>query len=286
MTQAIQLSNGLSMPSMNFGVYQLSDLVQCEEVVTEAIRLGWRGIDTATSYLNERAVGRAIAKSGVDRSELFITTKLFVYDASEKGAERAIERSLDLLGVDSIDLYLIHQPFGDIYGAWRTIERYYERGILKAIGVSNFAPDQLTDFALHQRIRPMVNQIEINPFCQQKDALPVNQALGVVPEAWAPFAEGRNHLFTNPTLQQIAEKHHASVAQVILAWLRMENIVTVSKSAKPERIAENLASAALTLDSSEIEAIKALDTETSQFFSHRDPKIVEWLCSRPMPKEF
>ena len=286
MTQAIQLSNGLSMPSMNFGVYQLSDLVQCEEVVTEAIRLGWRGIDTATSYLNERAVGRAIAKSGVDRSELFITTKLFVYDASEKGAERAIERSLDLLGVDSIDLYLIHQPFGDIYGAWRTIERYYERGILKAIGVSNFAPDQLTDFALHQRIRPMVNQIEINPFCQQKDALPVNQALGVVPEAWAPFAEGRNHLFTNPTLQQIAEKHHASVAQVILAWLRMENIVTVSKSAKPERIAENLASAALTLDSSEIEAIKALDTETSQFFSHRDPTIVEWLCSRPMPKEF
>lgn len=284
--ETVTLSNGLGMPCMHFGVYQIPDLIQCEDVVSEALRLGWRGIDTATAYLNERAVGRAIEKSGIARSDVFITTKLFIYEMSEQGAERAIRRSLDLLGVESIDLYLIHQPFGDVYGAWRTIERYYAAGILKAIGVSNFAPDRLMDFALHQRIRPMVNQIEVNPYYQQKEALPVNRDLGIVPQAWAPFAEGRNHLFTNPTLQSIADKHHASVAQVILAWLRMQNIVTVSKSVTPSRMAENLAAASLVLDRSDMNAIRALDTGKSQFFSHQDPKMVQWLCQLPQPTQF
>ena len=202
--EKIELSNGVKMPAMNFGVYRITDPAECEAAVLSALKAGWRGIDTAASYLNERAVGRAVARSGIPRSELFITTKLWVQEASEAGAERAIRRSLELLGTDTIDLYLIHQPYGDIYGAWRTMERFYEAGVLKAIGVSNFQPDRITDFALNQRIRPMVNQIEVNPFCQQREADAVNRALGVMPSAWAPFAEGRDGLLENPVLREIA----------------------------------------------------------------------------------
>ncbi|MEE0162627.1 MAG: aldo/keto reductase [Sutterella wadsworthensis] len=195
--ERIEPSNSVKMPAMNFGVYWITDPTECEAAVLSA----WRGIDTAASYLNERAVGRAVARSGIPCSELFISTKLWVQDTSEAGAERAIRRSLELLRTDTIDLYLIHQPYGDIYGAWRTMERFYEAGALRAIGVSNFQPDRITDFALHQRIRPTVNQIEVNPFCQQREADAVNRALGVMPSAWAPFAEGRDGLLENPVLR-------------------------------------------------------------------------------------
>lgn len=281
--QTIELSNGVRMPAMNFGVYQITDPAECEAAVLSALEAGWRCIDTAASYLNERAVGRAIARSGIPRSEIFITTKLSVQDASEAGAERAVRRSLENLGTDTIDLYLIHQPFGDVYGAWRTIERLYEAGVLRAIGVSNFPPDRITDFALNQRIRPMVNQIEINPFCQQTEAVEINRALGVVPAAWAPFAEGRDGLFENPVLRDIAERRGATVAQVVLAWLARRGVVSISKTVSPARMAENLAAREVRLTPEDMARIAELDRAESRFFSHRDPKIVEWLCTRKLP---
>lgn len=227
--ERIEPSNSVKMPAMNFGVYWITDPTECEAAVLSA----WRGIDTAASYLNERAVGRAVARSGIPCSELFISTKLWVQDTSEAGAERAIRRSLELLRTDTIDLYLIHQPYGDIYGAWRTMERFYEAGALRAIGVSNFQPDRITDFALHQRIRPTVNQIEVNPFCQQREADAVNRALGVMPSAWAPFAEGRDGLLENPVLREIAADRGATVAQVALAWLAERGIISISKTVSP-----------------------------------------------------
>ncbi len=278
------LANGVEMPLLNFGVYALSPK-EAEAAVTCALAAGWRGIDTAASYLNERAVGRAIAASGLARDEIFVTTKMPIPFASEAGAARAIERSLTHLGLDRIDLYLIHQPFGDVWGAWRTITRFYEEGVIRAIGISNFEPDRVTDFALQNRMTPMVNQIEINPFCQQRRALPINQTLGIKPVAWAPFAEGKNGLFSNAVLTRIAKAHGASVAQVILAWLIEEGIPSVSKSTKPERIAENLRAAELELSAEDIIAIHGLDLGESQFFSHRDPAKVAWLVKRPLPDE-
>lgn len=283
--EKIELSNGVKMPAMNFGVYQITDPAECEAAVINALEAGWRGIDTAASYLNERAVGRAVARSGIPRSELFITTKLWVQDASEASAERVIRRSLELLGTVTIDLYLIHQPYGDIYGAWRTMERFYEAGVLKAIGVCNFQPDRITDFALNQRIRPMVNQIEVNPFCQQREADAVNRALGVMPSAWAPFAEGRDGLFENPVLREIAADRGATVAQVVLAWLAERGIISISKTVSPARMAENLAASNMKLTPEDMAKIATLDTGTSRFFSHRDPQIVEWLCTRRLPLE-
>lgn len=283
--ERIEPSNGVKMPAMNFGVYRITDPAECEAAVLSAIKAGWRGIDTAASYLNEKAVGRAVASSGIPRSELFISTKLWVRDASEAGAERAIRRSLELLRTDTIDLYLIHQPYGDIYGAWRTMERFYEAGALRAIGVSNFQPDRITDFALHQRIRPTVNQIEVNPFCQQREADAVNRALGVMPSAWAPFAEGRDGLLENPVLREIAADRGATVAQVALAWLAERGIISISKTVSPARMAENLAAPNVKLTPEDMAKIATLDTGTSRFFSHLDPKIVEWLGTRRLPSE-
>lgn len=252
--ERIEPSNSVKMPAMNFGVYWITDPTECEAAVLSA----WRGIDTAASYLNERAVGRAVARSGIPCSELFISTKLWVQDTSEAGAERAIRR---------------------------TMERFYEAGDLRAIGVSNFQPDRITDFALHQRIRPTVNQIEVNPFCQQREADAVNRVLGVMPSAWAPFAEGRDGLLENPVLREIAADRGATVAQVALAWLAERGIISISKTVSPARMAENLAASNVKLTPEDMAKIATLDTGTSRFFSHRDPKIVEWLCTRRLPSE-
>lgn len=276
----VTLSNGVRMPASVFGVYQMRDAAECQKAVESAIAVGYRAIDTAASYGNERAVGNAIKASGIDRSELFITTKLWVEDASEEGARRAIDRSLELLGLDYLDLYLIHQPVGDVYGAWRTMERLYQSKILRAIGVSNFAPDRFVDFVHHNAVCPHVNQIEINPFYQQKEALPILNKYGAMAEAWAPFSEGRNNLFDNPTLKNIAMRHERTVGQIVLRYVYQLGAIVIAKTVRPERMAENLNIFDFELAEEDMKQIAALDTNSSQFFSHRDPSIIEWMCSR------
>lgn len=276
----VSLSNGVLMPAAVFGVYQIRDLKECQKAVEDAIAAGYRAIDTAASYGNEAAVGHAIKACGLDRRELFITTKLWVEDASEEGARRAIDRSLDLLGLDYLDLYLIHQPVGDVYGAWRTMQSFYQNKILRAIGVSNFTPDRIIDFAHHNMVCPHVNQIEINPFCQQTQALPILEKLGITAEAWAPFAEGRNNLFTNPALVKTAERYERTVGQIVLRYVYQLRAVVIAKTVRPERMVENLNIFDFELEEDDMKRIAALDTNTSQFFSHRDPKIIEWMCSR------
>ena len=276
----VTLSNGKRMPALHFGVYQITDPKACQKAVEDAFEAGYRAVDTAASYGNEAAVGAAIRASGLARDELFVTTKLWIEDASEAGAERAVSRSLEKLGLDRLDLYLLHQPFGDVYGAWRTMERFVDQGVLGSIGVSNFTPDRLVDFWHHQRIKPVVNQIEINPFQQQREAFPVLARLGVRAEAWAPFAEGRNGLFTNPVLQSIAKKHGRSVAQIVLRYVLELGAVAVAKTVSPERMRENRALFDFALDAEDRTALNALDTGKSLFFSHRDPAVVEWMCER------
>jgi diketogulonate reductase-like aldo/keto reductase len=277
-----KLNNGIEIPIVGFGVFQITDQKECEQSVVDAIEVGHRLIDTAASYMNEEAVGRGIKKSGIPREELFITTKLWIQDASYEGAKRAFEHSTKRLGVDYLDLFLIHQPYGDVYGAWRAMEELYEEGKVKAIGVSNFLPDRITDFVLHNKIAPMVNQIEVNPFNQQIDAQKLLQENNVQTEAWAPFAEGRNGIFQNEVLTMIAKKHNKSVAQVILRWLVQREIVALSKSVKNERIAENFAVFDFELSKEDMEAIKALDTKTSSFFDHRDPEQIKRLSGRKL----
>lgn len=280
MNQTFKMTNGVELPAFFFGVYQIPNTTACEDAVNNALAAGYRAIDTAASYGNEAAVGRALANCGVARKDLFVTSKLWVEDASEAGAERSVKRSLELLGLDYLDLYLIHQPVGDVYGAWRGLEKMLADGLVKAIGVSNFAPDRLMDLALHAKVCPMVNQIEINPFCQQRDAFPVMKDLGVVPQAWAPLAEGRNGIFFNSTLRLIAQKHGASVAQVVLAYVSELGASVVSKSVSPARMKENLSAADLVLDDEDRKMIRALDRNESQFFSHRDPAIIRWFSER------
>lgn len=279
-SKSIVLPNGQTMPTAVFGVYQIQDPAVCRKAVEDALEAGYRAIDTAVAYGNEAAVGAAIKASGPPRDEIFVTSKLWIQDASEKGAAVSVERSLELMGLDTLDLYLLHQPVGDVYGAWRTLERLHEEGVLAAIGVSNFAADRLMDFALHQKIRPMVNQIEINPFCQQAEALPVMRELGVVAQARAPFAEGRNGLFENPTLVSVARKHGRTVGQIVLRCVLELGAVVLAKTVRPERMRENLALYDFSLDEEDKAAISALDTGRSQFFSHRDPAMIKWLAGR------
>lgn len=276
----VELSNGKRMPALHFGVYQITDPKVCQKAVEDAFEVGYRAVDTAASYGNEAAVGAAIRASGLARDEVFVTTKLWVEDASKAGAERAVARSLEKLGLDRIDLYLLHQPFGDVYGAWRTMERLVDEGVLGSIGVSNFSPDRLVDFWYHQRIKPVVNQIEINPFRQQREALPILAQYGVRAEAWAPFGEGRNGLFTNPVLQSIARKHDRSVAQIVLRYVLELGALAVAKTVSPERMRENRALFDFALDEDDRTALAAFDTGKSLFFSHRDPAVVEWMCKR------
>lgn len=280
--QKVKLSNGVEMPILGFGVFQITDLALCEQSVVDAIEIGYRHIDTAASYMNEEAVGRGIKKSGVAREELFITTKLWVQDASYEGAKRAFEHSLKRLELDYLDLYLIHQPYGDVHGAWRAMEEIYAEGKAKAIGVSNFQPDRVMDLFMHNKIAPMVNQIEVNPFQQQIDTQKFLQENNVQTEAWAPFAEGRNNIFQNEILLSIAEKYKKSVAQVILRWIVQRDIVVLSKSVRKERIKENFDVLDFNLSAEDMEAIKMLDTKTSSFFDHRDPESVKRLSSRKL----
>lgn len=270
------LNNGVEMPVLGFGVYQVGETV-CEQCVRDAIAAGYRSIDTASAYLNERAVGRAIRRSGVPREELFITTKLWVQDAGYESTKRAFAQSLERLQLDYLDLYLIHQPFGDVYGSWRAMEELYREGAVRAIGVSNFQPDRLVDLILHNEVAPAVNQVETHPFCQQTEAAAVMASEGVQIESWAPFAEGRNNLFGNGTLVSLAAKYRKSVAQVVLRWLIQRGVVVIPKSVRPERMAENIDVFDFHLAPEDMDLIATLDTRRSCFLSHRDPETVKWL---------
>ena len=270
----VTLNNGVEMPILGFGVFQVPDPAECERAVRQALDAGYRLIDTAAGYGNEDAVGRAIRASGVPREEIFLTTKLWIQDASEVGARRAFDASVGKLGVDYLDLFLIHQPYGDVYGAWRAMEKLNEQGRAKAIGVSNFYPDRLVDLAVHNEITPAVNQIEVHPFFQRDDYQQLMADRGVQIEAWAPFAEGRNGLFSHPVLVPIAEAHGRSVGQVVLRWLTQRGVVAIPKSVHQERIVENFDVFDFVLTDDEMAGIATLDTGASLFFDHRDPEQV------------
>ncbi|MGP6204626.1 aldo/keto reductase [Microbacterium sp. F2] len=278
--QTVTLNNGIQMPILGFGVFQVGP-EETERAVSDALAAGYRLIDTAASYMNEEAVGAAIAKSGIPRDGLFITTKLWVQDApAEENTARAFDDSLTKLGLDYIDLYLIHQPFGDYYGQWRGMEQINREGRARAIGVSNFASDRLLDLILNTEITPAVNQIETNPFHQQGAAHDILVAEGVQHESWGPFAEGKNGLFTNPVLAAIGQKHGKSVAQVVLRWMIQREVVVIPKTVNPERMAQNLDVFDFALSPADMDSIAALDEATSQFFDHRDPDMVRWLAAR------
>jgi diketogulonate reductase-like aldo/keto reductase len=282
MMQTVKLNNGVEIPILGFGVFQITDPAECERSVIEAIQTGYRHIDTAASYQNEEAVGRGIKQSGVAREKLFITTKLWIQSNGYEGTLRAFENSLKRLQLDTIDLYLIHQPFGDVYGEWRAMEELYQQGKARAIGVSNFPPDRIMDLMVHNQITPAVNQIEVNPFHQQIDTQKFFQDNSVQVESWAPFAEGKNNIFQNEILLSIAAKHKKSVAQVILRWLVQRGIIVLAKSTRKERMIENISVFDFELSAEDVAAIATLDTKTSSFFDHRDPEMVKWLGSRKL----
>lgn len=278
--QTVKLNNGVDMPILGFGTFELTDPQECEEAVFQALTAGYRLIDTAAAYENEEYVGRAIRRSGVPREELFITTKLWVQDYGYESAREAFNRSLKRLGVDYIDLYLLHQNFGDVYGAWRAMEELYEEGKIRAIGVSNFFPDRLLDLMLHNRVAPAVNQVEVNPFCQQIENDQFMRKHHVQTEAWSSLATGRNGIFENGTLQAIAEKHGRTLAQIVLRWVIQRGMVAIPRSAKREHILENLHIFDFELSPQDMETIAFLNTETSVYFgklAHRDPATVQAL---------
>lgn len=280
--RTVRLNNGAEIPILGFGTFQITDPKQAETAVIQALQAGYRHIDTAQSYLNEEAVGRGIAKSGVPRAELFLTTKIWVENTSYEGVLASFERSLQRLGMDYVDLLLIHQPYNDVYGAWRAMEELQEQGKVQAIGISNFAVDRAVDLAEFNRVTPQVNQIEINPFQQQAEAIAALKAEGIAPEAWAPFAEGKKGIFTNPTLERIGGKYGKSVAQVIIRWLVEQDIIVLAKSVSPERMAENLAVFDFELTEEDKRDIASLDEGESQFFSHADPAMIKWMAGRKM----
>lgn len=280
--QTITLNNGIEMPLLGFGVFQMTAPKECEQSVHTALDNGYRLIDTAASYQNETQVGNAIRQHGIDRQALFVTTKLWIQDVNYAGAKAQFERSLNRLQLDYVDLYLIHQPYGDIHGAWRAMEELHEAGKIRAIGVSNFHPDRLADLTAFHHTVPAVNQIEVNPFQQQLTAVSYMQNETITPQAWAPFAEGKNGLFTHPTLIHIGQKYGKSVGQVVLRWLTQRNIASLAKSVRQERIIENQAIWDFELSTEDIQQITALDTATSQFFDHRDPEKVKWLTNRKL----
>lgn len=280
---SVTLNNGVEMPLLGFGVFQMHDAEECERSVYDAIRTGYRLIDTAASYGNEEAVGKAIKRSGMPREDLFVTSKLWIQDAGDELTRPAFERSLQRLQLEYLDLYLIHQPFGDVYGAWRTMEKLYQEGRIRAIGVSNFPPDRLMDLMIHNDVKPAVNQIEVNPFNQQIEAQQFLQANGVQTEAWAPFAEGKHDIFHNELLLSLAQKYQKNVAQIILHWLTQRGIVALAKSVRKERIEENFHVFDFALSPDDMAAIATLDTKTSSFFDHRDPNIVKALSEAKRP---
>ena len=275
----VTLNNGIQMPVLGFGVYQITDPAECEQAVYDALMAGYRLIDTAAAYKNEEAVGKAVIKSGIPRDELFITTKLWIQDAGYDSTKRAFEESLKRLQTDYLDLYLIHQPFGDIYSSWRAMEDLYNEGKIRAIGVSNFLPDRLLDLILHNKITPAVNQVETHPFLQQIENAEFMKEDNVQIESWAPFAEGKNNIFQNEILLSIAGKYNKSVAQIILRWLTQRDIVVIPKSVRKERIIENFDIFDFELSKEDMEKIVTLNTDQSSFFSHRDPEMVRFLSS-------
>jgi 2,5-diketo-D-gluconate reductase A len=281
--QYVTLNNDLQMPALGFGVFQVPDPDECEQAVAQALETGYRLIDTAASYANEEAVGRALAASGIPREELFVTTKLWVADAGYDRAKLAFARSRDKLGLDYLDLYLIHQPYGDYYGAWRAMEELYAEGLIRAIGVSNFYTDRLIDLILNNKVTPAVNQIETHVFNQRTADQTLASEHNVQIEAWGPFAEGKNGFFSNPILAGIAESHEKTVAQVALRWLTQRGIVAIPKSVRADRMAENFDIFGFDLSDEEMSQIATLDTGESQFFDHRDPDAVIRISSRPTP---
>jgi diketogulonate reductase-like aldo/keto reductase len=280
--QTVKLNNGVEIPILGFGVFQIADPAECERSVVDAIQTGYSHIDTAASYMNEEAVGKGIKRSGVAREKLFITTKLWIQRNGYEGTLKAFENSLKRLQLDYLDLFLIHQPFGDVYGEWRAMEELYQQGKARAIGVSNFQPDRLMDLMIHNKLTPAVNQIEVNPFQQQIDNQKFFQDQNVMVEAWAPFAEGKNNIFKNETLLSIAAKYKKSVAQVILRWVVQRGIVALAKSTRKERMVENISVFDFELSAEDMAAIATLDTKTSSFFDHRDPNMVKWLGERKL----
>ena len=271
----VELNNGVKMPQLGFGVFQVPDLKECEQAVLDAIDSGYRLIDTAAAYHNEEAVGAAIKKSGVAREELFITSKLWVSDASYERAKKGIETSLNKLGLDYIDLYLLHQPYGDVIGAWKALEEAYHAGKIRAIGVSNFYADQLKNLILTCDVRPVINQIEVNPWYQQKQEIKLNQAEDARVEAWAPFAEGKHNIFQNEVLAEIGQKYGKANGQVILRWLMQRGIVVIPKSVHKNRMEENFDVFDFELSDEDMQTIAKLDKNESQFFDHRDPETIE-----------
>lgn len=277
--QYFTLNNGLKIPALGFGVFQVPDPAQCEQAVTDALNAGYRLLDTAAAYMNEQAVGKAIAKSGIPRKELFITTKLWVQDASYEKAKDAIERSLNNLGLDYLDLYLIHQPMGDYYGAYRAMEEAYRAGKLKAIGVCNFYPHVLTDFCETVDIIPAVNQVELHPFFAQEDALKVMKEYGVTPEAWGPFAEGKHGIFTHPVLTEIGNKYGKTAAQAALRWNIQRGVIVIPKSVHPERIKANIDVFDFELTREDMDKISALSLPESGIVDHTNPAFIKMIHS-------
>ena len=267
------------MPILGFGVFQVPDPAECERSVLSALEVGYRLIDTAASYGNEEAVGNALKKSGVPRENLFVTTKLWVSGAGYEKAKKAFDRSMKKLQAEYLDLYLIHQPYGDVYGSWRAMEELYRERRIRAIGVSNFHPDRVMDLMLHNEVKPAVNQIETHPFHQQVETQQFLQKNDIQIESWGPFAEGKNNIFQNEVLRSIAGKHNKTVAQVIVRWLTQRGVVAIPKSVRKERMAENFAVFDFELKPEDMDAIRALDTKSTAFFDHRDPEMVKWIST-------
>ncbi|WP_369764798.1 aldo/keto reductase [Flavobacterium sp. WC2429] len=280
--QNVKLNNGVEMPILGFGVFQIPDATECEKTVLEAIDCGYRLIDTAASYMNEAAVGNAIKKSGIAREELFITTKVWVQDVGYEKTKAAFHKSLDLLQLDYLDLYLIHQPYGDIFGSWRAMQELYAEGKVRAIGVANFQPDRVMDLIINSGFTPAINQIETHPFHQQISNQEFLQNNNVQIQSWGPFAEGKNNIFQNEILIAIGTKYNKSVAQVILRWLTQRGVVAIPKSVRKERMIENFYIFDFELSADDMQIIQTLDTKESLFFDHRDPNMVKWLGERKL----
>jgi len=277
--QYVTLNNGIKMPQLGFGVYQIPDLKQCKICTSQALEIGYRLFDTATVYQNEEAIGNALKASSISREELFITTKVWISDAGYEKTKKAFFTSLKKLGLDYLDLYLIHQPYNDVFGSWRAMEELYKDGLIKAIGVCNFAPDRLIDLTLYNDIVPMINQIEAHPFHQQQEAQTVMKEYGIQMQSWGPFAEGKNDIFQNELLADIAKNHGKSIAQVVLRWLMQRNIVAIPKSVQEKRMRENFAIFDFELSEQEMQDMVILDQKKSSFFNHRDPEMVKWLSN-------
>lgn len=277
--KTVTLNNGIEMPILGLGVYQIPDHKECKKVVADALELGYRSIDTAAAYQNEEAVGKAIKESGIKRDEIFVTTKLWISNSGYERTKAAFESSLNKLQLDYLDLYLIHQPYGDIHGSWRAMEELYEAGKIRAIGVSNFFPDRVMDLIVNNKIVPAVNQIELHPFYQREEDLAFSKENGVQLESWASFAEGRNDMFSNELLSSIGKKYNKSVAQVVLRWLVQRGIVVIPKSVRKERMKENFEVFDFELTADDMQVIQSMDTNKSLFFSHRDPAIIKWFST-------